>query len=72
MKLEQLNKIQAQARRVKRSKTSLAKSPTSAIVVETLKEFKNDEIGYKSALQKLKDSGCTEKEVKYFINNSLI
>ena len=41
-------------------------------VLEVLKEFKNDEIGYRSALEKLKASGCTQKEVKYFINNSLV
>lgn len=41
-------------------------------VLEVLKEFKNDEIGYRSALEKLKASGCTQKEIKYFINNSLV
>ena len=74
MKLEDIKRIRENRKKVReKMKTpALARSKTSKIVIETLKEFKNDEIGYKSALQKLKDSGCTDKEIKYFINNSLV
>lgn len=74
MNLEEINRIRENSKKaLEKMKTpALARSKTSRIVVETLKEFKNDEIGYKSALDKLKASGCTQKEIKYFINNSLV
>lgn len=72
MNLEQIKRVKENAKRNASKTVGLAKSPTSSIVVQTLKEFKNDEIGYRTALEKLKASGCTQKEIKYFINNSLV
>lgn len=41
-------------------------------VLQILKEFKNDEIGYKSALDTLKNANCTPEDIKFFIRNSLV
>lgn len=55
-----------------RSKRALYKPGLSPILSDTLRSFRKDEIGYKSALEVLKANNCTEEEIKYFINHSLV
>lgn len=70
---ERFNEVRENNKKIgKRSKRALYKPGLSPILSDTLRSFRNDEIGYKSALQVLKDNNCSKEEIQYFINNSLI
>ena len=61
------------ARIGKRSNVAIRKYPNySLIVFEVLNKFHADEIGYKSALETLKNANCTPEDIKFFIRNSLV